>query len=243
LINSVNTLDTLFVLLSNPPTLVKLDGLPLNIVPLAKNSVSTTCNLPDDSSLNISHSQAELLPNFAMTDFASQGKMQRNNVVDLRYTWSHQGYYTSLSCGTSAAGTLILGGFHPSKITSGASGALCQEFRELELLDEITTLHYEHKLPRKIAMADHRNTLIALFREKKGLQYMLSRMHKAIRWNKCDPYLKSEESTSQVVEWRFVEPVSAVSAKKKTMCVGKLCEQERSAADRRPCTKRKGLES
>ena len=81
---------------------------------------------------------------------------------------SHQGYYTSLSRGTSAAGTLILGGFCPSKITRGASGALRQEFQELKLLDEITTLHYENKLPRKIAMADRRNTLIALFRERKG---------------------------------------------------------------------------
>jgi len=159
---------------------VQLDGLPLNIVPLAKNSVATTCNLPDDSSLEISHSQPDILPNFAMTDFASQGKMQVNNVVDLRYMQSHQGYYTSLSCGTSAAGTLILGGFHPSKITGGASGALHQEFYELELLDEITTLHYENKLLRKIVMADRRNTLIALFREKKGSEYMPSKMHKAI---------------------------------------------------------------
>ena len=98
---------------------------------------------------------------------------------------------------------------HPSKITGGASGALHQEFRELELLDEITTLHYGNKLSRKIAMADRRNTLIALFREKKGLQYMLSKMHKAIRWNMHNPYLESEEATSQGVEWRLVESVSA----------------------------------
>ena len=208
-INGVNTLDTLFVQLRDPPTPVTLDGLPLNVVPLAKNSISTTCHLPDDSSLDISRSQPDVLPNFSMTDFASQGKTRVNNVVDLRYTRSHQGYYTSLSRGTSAAGTLILGGFHPSKITGGASGALRQEFRELELLDEITMLHYENKLSRKIAMADRRNTLIALFREKKGFQYMLSKMHKAIRWNKRDPYLESDEATSQDVEWRLVESVSA----------------------------------
>ena len=135
----------------------------LPTVPLAKNSVTTTCHLPDDSSLDISRSQPDVLPNFAMTDFASQGKTRGNNVVDLRYTWSHQGYYTSLSRGTSAAGTLILGGFHPPKITGGASGALRQEFRELELLDDITTLQYKKKLSRKIAMADRRKTLIALF--------------------------------------------------------------------------------
>ena len=207
-INGVNTLDTLFIQLHDPPTPVKLDGLPLNVVPLAKNSISTTCNLPDDSSLDISRSQPDVLPNFAMTDFASQGKTRRNNVVDLSHTRTHQGYYTSLSRGTSAAGTLILGGFHQSKIMGGASGALRQEFRELELLDEITTLHYENKLPRKIAMAHRRNSLIALFREKKGLQYMPSKMHKALRWNKRDPYLESEESTGQDGEWRIVAPIS-----------------------------------
>ena len=207
-INGINTLDTLFIQLHDPPTPVKLDGLPLNVVPLAKNSISTTCNLPDDSSLDISRSQPDVLPNFAMTDFASQGKTRGSNVVDLSHTRTHQGYYTSLSRGTSAAGTLILGGFHQTKIMGGASGALRQEFRELELLDEITTLHYENKLPRKIAMAHRRNSLIALFREKKGLQYMPSRMHKALKWNKRDPYLDSEESTRQDVEWRIVGPVS-----------------------------------
>ena len=145
-INNTNTLDTLFIQLHDPPAPVKLDRLPLNIVRLAKNSITTTCNLLDDSLLDISCSQPDILPNFAMTDFASQGKTQGNNVVDLRYTQSHQGYYTLLSCGTSATGTLILGRFHPSKITGGASGALRQEFCELELLDDITTLHYENKL-------------------------------------------------------------------------------------------------
>ena len=208
-INGVNILDMLFIQLCDLPTPVKLDGLPLNVVPLAKNSVTTTCILPDDTSLDISHSQPDILLNFTMTDFASQGKMWGSNVVDLSYMWSHQGYYMSLSRSTSAAGTLILGGFHPSKITRGASGALRQEFWELELLDEITTLHYENKLPRNIAMADHRNTVIVLFREKKGSDYMLSKMHKAIRWNKHDPYLESDGSTSQEVKWRFVESISA----------------------------------
>ena len=139
-----------------------------------------------------------------MTGFASQGKTQADNVVDLRFMRTHQGYYIALSCSTTATGTLILGGFHLSKVMGGASGALCQEFHELELLDEITTLHYEDKLPRRIAMSNHRNTMIALFREKRGLQYMLSNMHRAIRWNKCDPYLESKIARDQEVTWRFV---------------------------------------
>jgi hypothetical protein len=125
-----------------------------------------------------------------MTDYASQGKTRESNVVDLTYIRLHQGYYTALSRGGSAAGTLILGTFHPSKIMGGVSGALRQEFRELELLDDITTHRFENKLPIKIAMSDRRNSLVASFREYKGLQYMPSEMHSALKWNNRDPYLE-----------------------------------------------------
>ena len=47
-------LDTLFVELSNPPFPVKLDDLPLNVIPLTRTSVTTCCRLPDDSSLSVS---------------------------------------------------------------------------------------------------------------------------------------------------------------------------------------------
>jgi hypothetical protein len=209
--SDMNVLDTLFVKLVNPPAPVDLDGLPINVVPLTRNSVTTCCSLPDDTTLTVSRSQVEVLPNFAMTDYASQGKTRENNVVDLTYTRSHQGYYTALSRGGSAAGTLILGSFHPSKITGGASGALRQEFRELELLDDITTRRFENMLPRKIAMADRRNTLVALFRKHKGLSYMPSSLHNALRWNKRDPYLEWEDH--DVVQWRIVEPVTRKNAR------------------------------
>jgi hypothetical protein len=78
-----DVLDTLFVELSNPPFPVKLDDLPLNVIPLTRTSVTTSCRLPDDSTLSISRSQVEVLPNFAMTDYASQGKTRPYNVVDL----------------------------------------------------------------------------------------------------------------------------------------------------------------
>jgi len=117
-------LDTLFVKLNDPPACIKLDGLPENVMPLTKNSVVTCCQLPDDTSITISCNQVEAHPNFSMTNFASQGKTQKNNVIHLSYSHSHQAYYTSLSRGTSAVGTLILGSFHPSKITGGASGVL-----------------------------------------------------------------------------------------------------------------------
>ncbi|KAF8235499.1 hypothetical protein L208DRAFT_1149311, partial [Tricholoma matsutake] len=121
-------LDALFVHLINHPSQVQLDNLPPNVVPLTWTSVTTSCLLPDDTSLTISHNQIEVLPNWAMTDYASQGKTRPENVVDLSYSRSHQAYYTALSRNSTAAGTLILTGFHPHKITGGASGALRQEF-------------------------------------------------------------------------------------------------------------------
>jgi hypothetical protein len=206
-INGTNTLDTLFVLLKDPPLSVKLDGLPLNVVPLTKNTVTTTCFLLDDSSVVITRSQIDILPNFSMTDYASQGKMRMYNVAELRYTRTHQGYYTVLSHGTSTRGTLILGGFHPPKITGGASGALWQEFHKLELLDDITTLRFENKLSMKVTMADHRKMLITQFRDKRGLQYMPCNLHKALRWNKRDPFIESNELPGGEIQWKIISSV------------------------------------
>ena len=67
-------LDTLFVKLINPPQTVQLDNLPENIVPLTRTTVNTQCTLPNDTTISISRSQVEVLPNFAITDYTSQGK-------------------------------------------------------------------------------------------------------------------------------------------------------------------------
>ena len=138
-----------------------------------------------------------------MADYASQGKTQPKNPVDLTYSRTHQGYYTVLSRSASAVGTLILSSFHPAKITRGVSGALSQKFRELELLDNIMALRFDDKLPRKIAMADCRNSLIALFWDHKGLNYIPSGMHKGIRWSNTDPFLEWEDLN--VVEWTIID--------------------------------------
>jgi len=41
-------------------------------------------------------------------------------------------------------------GFDSRKITGGCSGVLQQEFHKLELLDSITTLEHEEKLPKTV---------------------------------------------------------------------------------------------
>ena len=67
-------LDTLFIKLSNPPSSVKFDGLPDNVVPLSRTSNRLFCSLQDDSQVYVLRSQVEVLPNFAMTDYVAQGK-------------------------------------------------------------------------------------------------------------------------------------------------------------------------
>ena len=85
-----------------------------------------------------------------MTDYASQGKTQPDNVVDLTNYTSHQSYYTALSRSATANGTAIVQNFSPHPITGGASGWLRQEFCELELLDDITNMAYNLILPKSI---------------------------------------------------------------------------------------------
>ena len=123
-------------------------------------------------------------------------------MVDLGQIRNHHGYYTALSRGSSASGTLILSGLHTKHITGGASGALRQEFRELELLDYITTMRFEGKLPAKMALANRRNTLIEMFREYKGYDFMPDTMHNAIKWSKNDPYLEWKHSD---IEWAIIK--------------------------------------
>ena len=194
-------LDTLFVTLLNPPQSVQLDGLPKNVVPLMKTSVQTTCMLPDDTCININRSQIEVVPNFSMTDFSSQGKTRPYNVVDLNNSRTHQSYYTALSRSASAEGTIILQGFDAKKITGGASGALRQEFRELELLNEITRLRFVGKLPDTV-VGERRNTLLHSFRSLKGDSYVPASVHKSIRWSKTDPLVLT--SGKDDISWHIL---------------------------------------
>ncbi|TFK24314.1 hypothetical protein FA15DRAFT_680755 [Coprinopsis marcescibilis] len=57
------TLETLFVKLINPLKTANINGLPENVVPIPKNQ-----------------KQVNVLPNFAMTDYSSQGKTRQYNI-------------------------------------------------------------------------------------------------------------------------------------------------------------------
>ena len=90
-------LDTLFVKLVNPPHNVQLAGLPLNVVPLTHSTTPIQCFLPNGTTISISCTQINVLPNYAMSDYTSQGKGRHFNVVDLQNSSNHHSYYTALS--------------------------------------------------------------------------------------------------------------------------------------------------
>jgi hypothetical protein len=196
-------LDTLFVMLSNPPSPVQLDGLPLNVVPLVPSSQSVKCSLSDDTIININRKQVMILPNFGMTDYASQGKTRPDNPVDLNNCENHQSMYTCLSRSSTAAGTIIIQGFSSAKMMDGCSGFLRQEFRELELLDEITLLKYEGRIPDSAGINGHRrNILIQQFRKWKGANYVPLNIHPSIAWSKEDPFIT--DTTVNDSPWSLV---------------------------------------
>jgi DNA-directed RNA polymerase subunit M/transcription elongation factor TFIIS len=107
-------------------------------------------------------------------------------------------YYTALSRSASAAGTIILQGFDPSKITRGCSGYLRQEFRELEILDDITRLRFENDLPDTI-QGNFRNSLIRSYQNCKGTSYIPEKTDTLLRWSANDPMKLLEEVTN--IEW------------------------------------------
>src|SRR5882762_1270740 len=179
-------LNTLFIQLDKPAKSVKIDGLPENVVPITRGSKNVECIFSSDLKEYIHRSQVWVLLNFSMTDYTSQGKTRPKNPVDLSNCRSHQSYYTCLSRSATASGTDIVQSFSPRLITCGASGYLRQEFRELELLDEITKLRYEGKLPDRI-QGKFRNPLIRAYQKWKGIEYVPPLTHPALRWSVKEP--------------------------------------------------------
>jgi hypothetical protein len=162
-------LDTLFVELVRPPKDIKIPYLPKNIVPLAKMSTNVSAILPNDRTVAINRYQVPVLLNFAMTDYCAQGKTRPVNIVDLNESRSHQAIYTSLSRGKTAAETVILRPFALDKLQGGITGYLREEFRDLDLLDEITSKLHDGTLPIA-ATQSLRASMIAAYRTFQHVQ-------------------------------------------------------------------------
>ena len=67
-------LQTLFVLLHKPSKPVKIDGLPVNVVPMTRTTTSIAVTFPDGSIRKVSRTQVQVMLNFSMTDYNSQGR-------------------------------------------------------------------------------------------------------------------------------------------------------------------------
>lgn len=185
-------LDTVFVKLVNPAKDVQIGGLPVNVVPITRRTEDIKVVLPNGESIKIVRNSVPLLLNFAMTDYSSQGRTRPYNVVDLQNCKDHLSYYVALSRSATAAGTVVVQYFDSWKIRKGISGWLRQEFRELELLDEITRLRFEGKLPAEVTG----NTCISLiksFQLWKGLDYVPTNTHSSLAWTADQPMHKLSE--------------------------------------------------
>ena len=195
-------LETLYVKLDRPAKNINIEGRPENVVPSMKMKKSVKCTFPNGVSIPIYQSQVQVSPNFAMTVYSSQGKTCPDNVVMLNSCRDHLSYYTALSRSSTAEGTIIIQGFNPNKITCGAPGYLRQEFRELELMDEITKLQFEDKILPSINSL-LRNPLIKQYQLFKGEFYVPDVVLDTLKWTKSDPMniLKVQTDT----QWQLIE--------------------------------------
>ena len=178
-------LDTLFVKLCCPPQDITLPDLPTNVVPVVADKYYGYYSLPTGWVVPIERYQVKVVPNFAMTDYAAQGKTRPVNIVDLLNCRNHQAMYTCLSRGSEASNTLILGPFDASLIQGALSGHLRQEYRHLEILDDITKLFFNEELPFA-HQADRRQPLIKAYQDHFGKKHNPSQLPKPLKWTDTD---------------------------------------------------------
>ncbi|KAL1674009.1 hypothetical protein EV122DRAFT_173801, partial [Schizophyllum commune] len=176
-----------------------------------------------------------------MTDYASQGKTRPVNVVNLTNSRSHQAYYTALSRSSSAAGTAIVSSFSTSMITRGLDDQLKREFRNLELLSEITRLKYEGKLPEQVT-GDTRNQLIRTFLECMGPNYIVPNLHDALKWKSADDFDDIDIPFGRQA-WQMVEKDNdGESPSHENVTCGETINRKHARAPTKAGTKRKHSE-
>lgn len=185
------------------PTPVQLDGLPENVVPISADQYTLPCTFPNGKAKYFNCTQVYVLPNFAMTDFNSQGRTHLYNVCDLNNCRSHQSVYTCLSRGSTYDGTLLIQGFHDGMLKGGMSGDIQQEFRDLEILDEITKLKFHEQLLKHI-YGESCNALIHAYRSNIGTDHVPSKVHFSLTWSKEDQYEVAEVTDQDAFGFQYV---------------------------------------
>ncbi|KAJ3551910.1 hypothetical protein NM688_g4438 [Phlebia brevispora] len=179
-------LNTLFVRLVKPTHRIHLKGLPENVIPVVASTIRIDCRMPHGKSVPVVRRQVEVLPDFSMTDFNSQGHTRPWNPVDLSQCYTQQSIYTALSRGTSLEGTLILSDFDDRRIRRGLSKDLLREFRELEILNDCTQLRFANSLPFDPTNMS-RGTVIRCYQHWKGLFYVPHGVPQPLNWSTAPP--------------------------------------------------------
>lgn len=174
------TLSTLFIKLVRPPKNIVIGNLPENVVPIPSVTESISCQFLSGEQKTVKRSQVYVTLNFAMTDYNSQGRTRTMNPVHLAHCKSQQGIYTSLSRGASAEGTILLSEFDRNKIQMGISGFLRQEFRYLEVLDEINRRIFEGEMQRFSTLQTRGSVVDAFF--DMFPEYTRIDVHPEIKW-------------------------------------------------------------
>lgn len=197
------TLDTLFVKLKVTASPIKVHGLPDNVVPVAAYTKYVGVKLHDDSALKVSRTQVPVLLNFSMTDYASQGRSRPQNPMDPSDCKSIQSLYTCLSRATTWESNVLVSPISKVLAQSALSQQLRREFQQLELLNAITKLRFEGRLPDQV-QGETRTSLINSFQQWKGVDWCPPNIHPAIRWSKSDPIglTRVEKSTP----WVLIKP-------------------------------------
>ncbi|KAJ3559086.1 hypothetical protein NM688_g551 [Phlebia brevispora] len=205
-------LKTLFIKIQDPPRDIQIANLPFNVVPITAASERIHCLLPNDTGIWIVRRQVPVLPNFAMTDFACQGRTRPTNPIDIRQCKNHQAIYTCLSRSSSLAGTLILAPFDKRKLTGGPSADLKRELRELEIMDDISKLRFEGHLPEGIK-GNTRAQLVRSYQRIFGAYHIPPQIHPALDWR--GESLDDIKCQKRDIPWENLSYNARINRKKK----------------------------
>lgn len=121
-----------------PGSGVKIDGLPVDVVPIIPTSTQFTYISPQGAKFHISRSQLPLLPAYAYTDYKAQGRTLKIAIVDLADCTSLQSVYVMLSRVKSLGGLAILRWFKSTKLYQNLQEEFRNEFNRLRRLHEET---------------------------------------------------------------------------------------------------------
>lgn len=205
-------LDVVFVALTNPVRPIQISGLPLNVVPVFRRTERFSLELENGQTRSFHRSQVPIVLNFAMTDYASQGRSRPENPIYLTPGRPFQSIYTSLSRTTTAAGTILLRPLDESRMRSILEPDLLNEFRSLETMNVLTRMRFNGTLDHAVKGVSRNELLVKFFASHPDVSVDV---HPSLAWsdtswvNKDDIRSRSIRSFVDKTERAKVDPVKS----------------------------------